>query len=66
VLAAHKRRTCACRTECAHVAYFFNGGREECFPGEDRAGARRRRCRPDLQPEMSAAGVADALIANVS
>ena len=40
----------------AHVTFFFNGGREEPFPGEDR---RARARRPevatyDLQPEMSA------------
>ncbi|MBY0396414.1 MAG: 2,3-bisphosphoglycerate-independent phosphoglycerate mutase, partial [Thermoleophilia bacterium] len=47
----------------AHVTYFFNGGREAPFPGEE------RRLIPspqvatyDLQPEMSAPGVTDALV----
>ena len=51
----------------AHVTYFFNGGREECFPGEDRVLVPSPKVPTyDLQPEMSAAGVADALIASVS
>ena len=48
----------------AHVTYFFNGGIEQPFPGED-----RRVLVPspkvatyDLKPEMSAAGIADAVI----
>ena len=47
----------------AHVTYFFNGGVEEAWPGED------RRLVPsphvatyDLEPEMSAAGVTEALV----
>jgi len=47
----------------AHVTYFFNGGREAAWPAED------RRLVPspavatyDLQPEMSASGVTDALV----
>ena len=51
----------------AHVTYFFNGGREECFPGEERVLVPSPKVATyDLQPEMSAAGVADALIASVS
>ncbi len=51
----------------AHVTYFFNGGREECFPGEDRVLVPSPKVATyDLQPEMSAAGVADALVASVS
>ena len=51
----------------AHVTYFFNGGREERFPGEDRVLVPSPKVPTyDLQPEMSAAGVADALIASVS
>ena len=51
----------------AHVTYFFNGGREECFPGEERVLVPSPKVPTyDLQPEMSAAGVADALIASVS
>ncbi len=51
----------------AHVTYFFNGGREEPFPGEDRTLVPSPKVATyDLQPEMSAAGVAEALIASVS
>jgi 2,3-bisphosphoglycerate-independent phosphoglycerate mutase len=51
----------------AHVTYFFNGGREEPFQGEDRVLVPSPKVATyDLQPEMSAAGVADALIASVS
>jgi len=43
----------------AHVTYFFNGGREEPFPGEERVMVPSPRIATyDLQPEMSAAGVA--------
>ncbi len=50
----------------AHVTYFFNGGREAPFPGEDRRLVPSPKVATyDLQPEMSAAGVADALIAAV-
>jgi 2,3-bisphosphoglycerate-independent phosphoglycerate mutase len=42
----------------AHVTFFLNGGREEPFPGEDRALVPSPRVATyDLQPEMSAAGV---------
>jgi 2,3-bisphosphoglycerate-independent phosphoglycerate mutase len=51
----------------AHVTYFFNGGREEPFPGEQRVLVPSPKVATyDLQPEMSAAGVADALVASVS
>jgi 2,3-bisphosphoglycerate-independent phosphoglycerate mutase len=47
----------------AHVTYFFNGGREAPFPGEDRLLVPSPRVATyDLQPEMSAAGVTDALV----
>ena len=50
----------------AHVTYFFNGGREEPFPGEDRVLVPSQRVATyDLAPEMSAAGVADALVTAV-
>jgi 2,3-bisphosphoglycerate-independent phosphoglycerate mutase len=46
----------------AHVTYFFNGGIEEAFPGEDRQLVPSPKVATyDLQPEMSAAGVTDAL-----
>jgi 2,3-bisphosphoglycerate-independent phosphoglycerate mutase len=47
----------------AHVTYFFNGGHEPPFPGEDRMLVPSSKVATyDLQPEMSAAGVADALV----
>ncbi|HEX9550226.1 MAG TPA: 2,3-bisphosphoglycerate-independent phosphoglycerate mutase [Candidatus Limnocylindrales bacterium] len=47
----------------AHVTYFFNGGREEPFPGEERLLVPSAKVATyDLQPEMSAAGVTDALV----
>src|SRR5204863_387895 len=43
----------------AHVTYFFNGGREEPFAGEDRELVPSQKVATyDLEPEMSAAGVA--------
>jgi 2,3-bisphosphoglycerate-independent phosphoglycerate mutase len=50
----------------AHVTYFFNGGHEPPFPGEDRILVPSSKVATyDLQPEMSAAGVADALVSAV-
>jgi 2,3-bisphosphoglycerate-independent phosphoglycerate mutase len=47
----------------AHVTYFFNGGREEPLPGEDRRLVPSPKVATyDLQPAMSAAGVTDALV----
>jgi 2,3-bisphosphoglycerate-independent phosphoglycerate mutase len=47
----------------AHVTYFFNGGVETPWPGEDRRLIPSLRVATyDLQPEMSAAGVTDALV----
>jgi 2,3-bisphosphoglycerate-independent phosphoglycerate mutase len=47
----------------AHVTYFFNGGREEPLPGEDRRLVPSPKVATyDLQPEMSAPGVTDALV----
>jgi len=47
----------------AHVTYFFNGGREPPFPGEDRELVPSQKVATyDQRPEMSAAGVADALV----
>jgi len=46
----------------AHVTYFFNGGTEPPFPGEDRILVPSPKVATyDLRPEMSAAGVADTL-----
>jgi 2,3-bisphosphoglycerate-independent phosphoglycerate mutase len=47
----------------AHVTYFFNGGVEEPFDGEERLLVPSLRIATyDLQPEMSAGGVTDALV----
>ncbi|HSL77687.1 MAG TPA: 2,3-bisphosphoglycerate-independent phosphoglycerate mutase, partial [Candidatus Limnocylindrales bacterium] len=47
----------------AHVTYFFNGGIEAPWPGEDRLLVPSPKVATyDLQPEMSARGVSDALV----
>jgi 2,3-bisphosphoglycerate-independent phosphoglycerate mutase len=47
----------------AHVTYFFNGGVEKPYPGEDRVLVPSPKVATyDLKPEMSAAGVADAVV----
>jgi len=47
----------------AHVTYFFNGGREAPWPGEERVLVPSSRVATyDLQPEMRAGGVTDALV----
>ena len=48
----------------AHVTYFFNGGREEVFAGEDRVliPSNRRVATYDLAPEMSAQDITSAAI----
>jgi 2,3-bisphosphoglycerate-independent phosphoglycerate mutase len=47
----------------AHVTYFFNGGREAPLPGEDRQLVPSPKVATyDLEPAMSAAGVAEALV----
>jgi 2,3-bisphosphoglycerate-independent phosphoglycerate mutase len=55
---------CAETEKYAHVTYFFSGGREEPFAGEDRklVPSPRDVATYDLKPEMSAAGVADAVV----
>jgi 2,3-bisphosphoglycerate-independent phosphoglycerate mutase len=46
----------------AHVTYFLNGGVEDAWPGEDRILVPSPRVATyDLCPEMSAAGITDAL-----
>lgn len=50
----------------AHVTFFLNGGREEPFPGEDRILIPSPKVATyDLQPEMSVAEIADALVAQI-
>jgi len=47
----------------AHVTYFFNGGAEKPFPGEERQMVQSPKVATyDLKPEMSADGVADVVI----
>ena len=51
----------------AHVTYFFNGGIETPFPGEDRVLIPSQKVATyDLAPEMSAAGIADAVVKAVN
>lgn len=46
-----------------HVTFFLNGGREEPFPGEDRAMPKSPKVATyDLQPEMSAPEVGDRFV----
>ncbi len=46
----------------AHVTYFFNGGNEKPYPGEERELVPSPKVATyDLKPEMSAAGVADVV-----
>jgi 2,3-bisphosphoglycerate-independent phosphoglycerate mutase len=67
VLAARGlRQLHAAETEkYAHVTYFFNGGREDEWPGEDRILVPSPRDVPsyDQKPEMSARGVTRELLA---
>jgi 2,3-bisphosphoglycerate-independent phosphoglycerate mutase len=50
----------------AHVTFFFNGGREEVFPGEERILVPSPKVATyDLQPEMSAPEVTDKIVAAI-
>ena len=50
----------------AHVTFFFNGGREMVFPGEERILVPSPKVATyDLQPEMSAPEVTDKLVAAI-
>ncbi|HJU82723.1 MAG TPA: 2,3-bisphosphoglycerate-independent phosphoglycerate mutase, partial [Holophagaceae bacterium] len=50
----------------AHVTYFFNGGREEPFPGEERRLVPSPKVATyDLQPEMSCPEVTEGLVAAI-
>ncbi|HEX5826595.1 MAG TPA: 2,3-bisphosphoglycerate-independent phosphoglycerate mutase, partial [Candidatus Limnocylindrales bacterium] len=50
----------------AHVTYFFNGGVETPWPGEERRLVPSPKVATyDLQPEMSASGVTDELVAAI-
>lgn len=49
-----------------HVTFFFSGGREEPFPGERRLMvASPKVATYDLQPEMSAVEITDAILADI-
>jgi 2,3-bisphosphoglycerate-independent phosphoglycerate mutase len=51
----------------AHVTYFFNGGIEKPFPGEDRILIPSQKVATyDLAPEMSAEGIADVVIKSIT
>jgi 2,3-bisphosphoglycerate-independent phosphoglycerate mutase len=56
---------CAETEKYAHVTYFFNGGVEKPYPGEERILVPSPKDVPtyDHKPEMSARGVADAVVA---
>ena len=64
---AGKRQLRIAETEkYAHVTFFFNGGREEPFEGEDRILVNSPKVATyDLQPEMSAVEVTDKLCAAI-
>lgn len=50
----------------AHVTYFFNAFQEEPFPGEERSLTPSPKVATyDLQPEMSAAALTDAVVARI-
>jgi 2,3-bisphosphoglycerate-independent phosphoglycerate mutase len=50
----------------AHVTYFFNCGREEPYRGEDRILVPSQKVATyDLAPQMSAIGIADALVNDI-
>jgi len=65
VMAEHQLRNLrVAETEkYAHVTYFFNGGVEKPFPGEDRVLVPSPKVATyDLKPEMSAAGIAENVV----
>ncbi|ORZ41746.1 metalloenzyme [Catenaria anguillulae PL171] len=69
VLAAHAVPQChiAETEKYAHVTFFFNGGCEKQFPGEDRVLIPSPKVATyDLQPGMSAALVGDAVAATLA
>jgi 2,3-bisphosphoglycerate-independent phosphoglycerate mutase len=69
VLAAHGARQlhCAETEKYAHVTYFFNGGREQEWPGETRilVPSPREVGTYDRKPEMSAPEVAERVAAEI-
>jgi 2,3-bisphosphoglycerate-independent phosphoglycerate mutase len=64
----HLRQLHVAETEkYAHVTYFFNGGVEAAFPGEERLLVPSRRDVPtyDLAPEMSAEPITNEVVAGI-
>ncbi|MEX0625834.1 MAG: 2,3-bisphosphoglycerate-independent phosphoglycerate mutase [Chloroflexota bacterium] len=64
----HLRQLHVAETEkYAHVTYFFNGGVEAAFPGEERLLVPSRRDVPtyDLAPEMSAEPITDEVVSAI-
>ena len=69
VLEAHRRDNLrlAETEKYAHVTYFFNCGREQPYHGESRILIPSQKVPTyDLMPQMSAPGIADALIADLT
>ncbi len=59
----YKNLRCAETEKYAHVTYFFNGGVEKPFNGEERIlVASPKVATYDLMPEMSAAGITDTVV----
>jgi len=58
---------CAETEKYAHVTYFFNGGEERVFPGEDRVlvPSPREVATYDQKPAMSAAKVAEEVVSRI-
>lgn len=62
-LAGMKQLHCAETEKYPHVTFFFNGGRERTYAGEDRIVIPSPKVETyDMQPEMSAREVADTVI----
>jgi 2,3-bisphosphoglycerate-independent phosphoglycerate mutase len=59
----YKNLRCAESEKYAHVTYFFNGGIEKPFVGEERVLVPSPKVATyDLKPEMSAAGITDTVV----
>jgi 2,3-bisphosphoglycerate-independent phosphoglycerate mutase len=59
----YKNLRCAETEKYAHVTYFFNGGIEKPFTGEERILVPSPKVATyDLKPEMSAAGITDTVV----
>jgi len=59
----YRNLRCAETEKYAHVTYFFNGGVEKPFPGEERVLVPSPKVATyDLKPEMSAAGITEAVV----